>query len=217
MSGFLMPAGPWLLSMRAWCSRRWRLIISPSVICKGDGCGTERLCQQAVGNQCFADGAHIDGHDFGLASLDSTSLRPSFLDVLGMAQLAAVSMLFRAVYIPIEYLPLSKGQSRKFLCQEAVCVMLLIVMEIAGYRYKGLLGLGFGIVGAYLIETLFVLVYSRCLYRYVLSRKGVIFIAVELVFVAGGLLGGLCGSLQFCIGLFVLFGLLPMSWVPCIC
>lgn len=113
-----------------------------------------------------------------------------FLDVLGMAQLAAVSMLFRAVYIPIEYLPLSKGQSRKFLCQEAVCVMLLIVMEIAGYRYKGLLGLGFGIVGAYLIETLFVLVYSRCLYRYVLSRKGVIFIAVELVFVAGGLLGG---------------------------
>ena len=74
-----------------------------------------------------------------------------FLDVLGMAQLAAVSMLFRAVYIPIEYLPLSKGQSRKFLCQEAVCVMLLIVMEIAGYRYKGLLGLGFGIVGAYLI------------------------------------------------------------------
>lgn len=134
-----------------------------------------------------------------------------------MAQLAAVSMLFRAVYIPIEYLPLSKGQSRKFLCQEAVCVMLLIVMEIAGYRYKGLLGLGFGIVGAYLIETLFVLVYSRCLYRYVLSRKGVIFIAVELVFVAGGLLGGLCGSLQFCIGLFVLFGLLPMSWVPCIC
>lgn len=113
-----------------------------------------------------------------------------FLDVLGMAQLAAVSMLFRAVYIPIEYLPLSKGQSRKFLCQEAVCVLLLIVMEIAGYRYKGLLGLGFGIVGAYLIETLFVLVYSRCLYRYVLSRKGVGFIAVQLVFVAGGLLGG---------------------------
>lgn len=77
-----------------------------------------------------------------------------------------------------------------FSAMEAVCVLLLIVMEIAGYRYKGLLGLGFGIVGAYLIETLFVLVYSRCLYRYVLSRKGVGFIAAQLLFVAGGLLGG---------------------------
>ncbi len=36
------------------------------------GVEQERLCQQAVGNQCFADGAHIDGRDFGLASLDST-------------------------------------------------------------------------------------------------------------------------------------------------
>lgn len=113
-----------------------------------------------------------------------------FLSVLGMAQLAAVSMLFRAVYVPIEYLPLSKGQSYKFLWQESVCVLLLVAMEIVGYRSKGLIGLGFGIVGAYLVETLFVLLYSRYLYCYVLSRKCVGFLAVQLVFVAGGLLVG---------------------------
>ncbi len=121
-----------------------------------------------------------------------------------MAQLAVVSMLFRAVYIPIEYLPYRKGQSRKFLCQEAVCVMLLIVMEIAGYRYKGLLGLGFGIVGACPIETLFVLVYTRCLYGYVLSRKGVIVIAVELVFGCWRLVGRIYVA-AFCFVLGFLF------------
>ena len=110
-----------------------------------------------------------------------------FISVLGMAQLAAVSMLFRSVYIPIEYLPLSKGQSRKFLYQETVCVVLLMVFEIMGYQMQGLTGLGVGIIVAYLIETLFVLIYSRCLYHYVLSKKGVGFIAIQLFFVTGGL------------------------------
>lgn len=65
-----------------------------------------------------------------------------FIGMLQMTQLAAVAMLFKAVYLPIEYLPLSKGDSRLFLIQESFCVILLIVCEIAGYQLDGLRGVG---------------------------------------------------------------------------
>lgn len=110
-----------------------------------------------------------------------------FIRILGMAQLAAVSMLFRAIYIPIEYLPLSKGQSKIYLVQEAFCVLLLISMEILGYEYFGLLGLGLGILLAYFVETLCVIVYSHFCYHYTLSRRGIIYSVLQLVFLGASL------------------------------
>ena len=95
-----------------------------------------------------------------------------FLGMLGMTQVASLGMLFKAVYLPIEYLPLSRGESKVFLAQECLCVLLLVTCEIVGYLLGGLLGLGFGIVAAYAVEAIAVLVFSRLYYRYRLSRKG---------------------------------------------
>ena len=74
-----------------------------------------------------------------------------FMGMLQMTQLAAVAMLFKAVYLPIEYLPLSRGDSRLFLIQESFCVILLIVCEIAGYQLEGLRGVVGGIDLSYAI------------------------------------------------------------------
>lgn len=107
----------------------------------------------------------------------------SFLAMLRLAQFAVVSVLFRAIYLPIEYLPLSKGLSKVYLCQEASAVVLLVLLEIAGYANMGLTGIGIGVLLAYSIEVLGVLVYSYFYYAYVVSKKTVCFIGIQLFFV----------------------------------
>lgn len=122
-----------------------------------------------------------------------------FGGMLYMAQLASMAMLFKAIYLPIEYLPLSRGESRVFFLQESFCVILLIVCEIIGYMLvsshaflsvvpsswlshdvagltglaslTGLAGLGLGISLAYMIETLVVMLFSRVYYGYRMSRR----------------------------------------------
>ena len=101
-----------------------------------------------------------------------------FMGMLGMTQIAAMGMLFKAMYLPIEYLPLSRGESKVFLTQESLCVVLLISCEIAGYRIGedcsigGLTGLGAGIFTAYGIEAAAVLAFSQMHYGYRLSKRG---------------------------------------------
>jgi len=94
-----------------------------------------------------------------------------FSGMLLMTQMAAVGMLFKAIYLPIEYLPLSRGESRVFFFQESFCVILLVVCEIVGYMLAGLAGLGLGITLAYMVESVAVLIFSRLYYGYRLSRK----------------------------------------------
>ncbi len=100
-----------------------------------------------------------------------------FSGMLLMTQMAAVGMLFKAIYLPIEYLPLSCGESKVFFVQESFCVILLVLCEIVGYMLSGLLGLGLGITLAYLVESLAVLIFSRLYYGYRLSRKAMGYIA----------------------------------------
>lgn len=112
----------------------------------------------------------------------------SFSVIFRMAQFATVSIIMRAIYLPIEYLPLSKGQSRIFLFQEAFCVVLLVSMEVLGYSQLGLDGLGLGIFAAYTIETLCIIIFSHYFYSYQLSRNAIVFILVQLTFVLVALL-----------------------------
>lgn len=111
----------------------------------------------------------------------------SFSVILRMAQFATVGIIMRAIYLPIEYLPLSKGQSRIFLFQEAFCVVLLVSMEVLGYSKLGLDGLGLGIFAAYTIETISVICFSRYYYSYKMSRNAIVFCLVQLSFVLGAL------------------------------
>lgn len=104
-----------------------------------------------------------------------------FMGMLGMAQVASISMLFKALYLPVEYLPLSRGESKVFLVQETLCVLLLVVSEIVGYLLGGLYGLGVGIAIAYGIEAIAILVFSRLYYGYRLSTLGGRAVVVHLL------------------------------------
>lgn len=95
-----------------------------------------------------------------------------FLGVLGMAQVASVGLLFKAIYLPIEYIPLSRGDAKVFLVQESCAVLLLVVSEIGGYLLFGLTGIGAGILVAYLLESIGVFFFSCRYYGYRISLDG---------------------------------------------
>ena len=119
---------------------------------------------------------------FGLPILIPLLYDKSFMGILLMAQFAAVSMLFRAVYLPIEYLPLSKGQSFVFLGQETFAVVLLFVFEIIGFNLYGLTGMGIGIVLAYFVEAIAVCIFSRIYYSMAISKSAYLYMGIETLF-----------------------------------
>ncbi len=133
-----------------------------------------------------------------------------------MAQIAAVSMLFKAVYLPIEYIPLSRGDSRVFMGQEAMATCLLMGCEMGGYHFWGLSGMGAGITLAYCLEALGVMSFAYVHYGYVPSRHAVGYGLFHLLLVALVLVVALsmqAWSVKLFVGGIILFiGILASVW-----
>lgn len=105
----------------------------------------------------------------------------AFTPVVSMAQVSLLGIFFRAVYLPVEYIPLASARSKTYLVQESVSALLLAVFVILGYSLWGLWGAGAGIAMSYLVEMVFVLCLSRRMFGYVLSSDAIKFLLVHLV------------------------------------
>lgn len=79
-----------------------------------------------------------------------------FEEMTKMAQLAAAGMFFKANYLPLEYLPLAKGKSMVYFCQESLAVLGTFLFEVIGFWIGGLTGLGGGMLAANALELLVV-------------------------------------------------------------
>lgn len=75
----------------------------------------------------------------------------------------------RAIFLPIEYIALSRGDSKRFLCIELVNDALLLTMAILGYSRYGLLGMGVGMTVASVLEVFVAAGFCRVAYGYKLS------------------------------------------------
>ncbi len=89
-----------------------------------------------------------------------------FAPALPMLQAAALSMYARAIFLPIEYISLSRGDSFMFLVIETFSDVLLVMLVTVGYLLYGLLGMGIAITLAYILELLFVFAMARLRYIY---------------------------------------------------
>ena len=69
-----------------------------------------------------------------------------FDSVVPMAQVAAVGLIFRGVYLPFAYLPLSAGDSKIYLFLETISAAILTTAVIFGFHFYGLLGAGCGLL-----------------------------------------------------------------------
>lgn len=69
-----------------------------------------------------------------------------FDSVVPMAQVAAVGLIFRGIYLPFAYLPLSAGDSKIYLFLETISAAILTTAVIFGFHFYGLLGAGCGLL-----------------------------------------------------------------------
>lgn len=87
-----------------------------------------------------------------------------FVPAIPMAQITLVAMIARAVMLPIEYLPLAKGDSRSYLILEAVYDVLIALGVCMGYSLYGLEGTGIALVVACFFSMLVDIIYVKLKY-----------------------------------------------------
>jgi len=84
-----------------------------------------------------------------------------FVGVVPMAQWAAVGLVARAIYLPIEYISLARGDARSFMIVECVSYVLMFVCVVGGYHLGGLTGTGIGLALSAFLNLGFDVIYIR--------------------------------------------------------
>lgn len=87
-----------------------------------------------------------------------------FMPIVPMVRVAALSVIVKAVYLPIGYLPVVLGRTWHFLWLEILSWSILAVGVIAGYLSAGLTGVGYGILLSNVLDLLVIGLFCR--YRY---------------------------------------------------
>jgi len=103
-----------------------------------------------------------------------------FMPMMGMMKITVLAMYFRAITLPIEYISLSKGDSKSYLFVELVYDALIVILVVAGYHYLKLAGTGIALLVAGIANLLLVLTYMWHRYRYQLSREVLLYACIQL-------------------------------------
>lgn len=89
-----------------------------------------------------------------------------FMSVLGMMQVMVIAMYFRAIKLPVQYIPLAKGDSRSYLLLEGIYSVMIVCAVIGFFSLWGLTGAGIGISLVSFLDLLVTFVYARYRYHY---------------------------------------------------
>ena len=103
-----------------------------------------------------------------------------FLPVLSMIQVAAMSIFFRALYLPVEYMTLANGHSVSFCILEGVNGLCMVVSVLVGYNAGALFGAGVGIALSSAIEVAVSYTFVHFKYGYCVSAQLLRLVAVLL-------------------------------------
>lgn len=103
-----------------------------------------------------------------------------FMPALGMMQVIVFAMYFRAIKLPIEYIPLAKGDSLSYMLLEGIYSIILIVLMVIFFRLMGLRGAGVAITIAAIIDFIMVFFYDRWRYGYHISTTALTYAALQL-------------------------------------
>jgi O-antigen/teichoic acid export membrane protein len=107
-------------------------------------------------------------------------LSGKFVPAITMMQIMALSLYGRSMAIPMQYLPLSRGDSYSFLFIEAVNNLLLFFATILFYDHYGLFGAGLAFTVVSIIDVIVTFLFLRMKYTYVLSSRAVKYILAQV-------------------------------------
>ena len=106
--------------------------------------------------------------------------RDDFTPVVAMAQVAVLSMYFKAISLPMAYLQLAKANSIGYLVLEGVFDVMMVLFVMIGYHYWGLIGTGIALSLSYFSNVLMVYAYASIKYGYKVSLPVVQLIAIQV-------------------------------------
>ena len=103
-----------------------------------------------------------------------------FMPTLQMMQIVMLAMYFRAITLPIQYIPLAKGDSISYLFLEAVYDIILILAVVYIFSRYGLSGAGWGITFAGMVDAFLTIVYTRWRYNYKISKQVSLYACLQI-------------------------------------
>ena len=96
-----------------------------------------------------------------------------FTQAVPMAIGAIFYQFFRALSLPVAYLPLAKGDSKTYLFAELLYDTFVAIAVPTAFAQYGLVGAGFALSAAALFDFLFIHIYYRARYKFQLSLRPV--------------------------------------------
>ncbi len=103
----------------------------------------------------------------------------AFMSVLPMMQITMIAMFFRALKLPVAYIPLSRGDSKSYLILESIYDVLIVLLVCFGFHYWGLKGTGAAITGASIIDFIVLFVYAKYKYRFSISKHAIYYALMQ--------------------------------------
>lgn len=107
-------------------------------------------------------------------------LSSEFIPVVAMAQMTTLAMFFKAMSLPMAYVNLAKANSRVYLLFESFYAVMFVVFVVAAFQLYGLLGAGFAVVAAHVVEYVLLLAYLWMFHSFRMSTKSLLMVAVHL-------------------------------------
>ena len=105
---------------------------------------------------------------------------PDFNSVIPMVQIILLALYFRAVKLPVQYIPLARGDSLFYFIMEAIYAVGLVVLTILGFSRHGLWGAGLAITLMSVIDFIILNVCIGVKYRYRLSVPVIKYAVVQI-------------------------------------
>ena len=105
-----------------------------------------------------------------------------FTPVIGMMQVTVFAMYFRAIKLPMAYIPLAKGDSWSYMLLEAIYDLVLVMAVVVAFKKWGLLGCGIAITAAGILDFLIILAYTRFKYGFRMSCAVRVYALMQLPF-----------------------------------
>lgn len=92
-----------------------------------------------------------------------------FTPVAAMSQVVVLSLYVRALYLPVAYISLSRGDSKAYLLLEIISDAMIVGFVITGFEWGGLTGMGYGLALANVLDFIVTFIYAYFFYGYRMS------------------------------------------------
>jgi O-antigen/teichoic acid export membrane protein len=109
-----------------------------------------------------------------------------FIPINGMIQWAALGMFFKAGSWAIAFILLAKGASKIFFWNELIANIYILGLNVLGYKFFGLNGLGISFIAGYLLYFIQVFVLSRNKYSFYFTKSYKKIFITQLLFAVVG-------------------------------